>query len=90
MSILLTVVEPEAPRFTACIRYPESVNLGVVSQVTALSNNGICQEPDAHTNHNSPADIDSPDISDLEGVNENLRSLTSSGTPPYPPHRRFS
>jgi len=86
MSIWLTVVEPEVPRFTACICDPESVNLGVVSQVTTLSNIGICREPDARTNHNSPANIDSPDIGDLEGANENLRSLTfghpSASSPP--------
>lgn len=41
MSIWLTVVG--VPRFTACICDPESVNLGVVSQVTALSNIGDVQ-----------------------------------------------
>ena len=86
MSTWVTVAEPEVPRFTACICGPESVNLGVVSQVTALSNTGVCRKSDARTNHNSPANIDSFDIGVLEGANGNLRSLTfehpSASSPP--------
>jgi len=75
MSTWLSVVGPEVQKFTACICGPESADLGV-SPVTVLSNTKVGRESDARTNHDSPENTDSFDISNLEGANGDLRSLT--------------